>query len=161
MVTYDEMIPLPAPASATCVSVGTASACSNCSFIKKRYEANTRPFMRATVACYQMYSLERQVRLKAARIWLVGGIQRTTTHHRRHNPLIQPKKPLLPHDRRKRIPSRPILPRNLWALEPYFDYNTLTTFSYIHDMQQLQALTGIKRKAHSKTGHPLRAPRRH
>ena len=49
--THDDTIPLPDPARKICHNVGTECASSSWIFMKKRYDANTRPFIRATVAC--------------------------------------------------------------------------------------------------------------
>lgn len=49
--THEETIPLPAPARVICMSVGDDPAFSSCSFVKNLYEENTKPFIKATVAC--------------------------------------------------------------------------------------------------------------
>lgn len=48
-VTYDPTMPVPAPANAIWVRVGTLSVLESWTFRKKRYEANTMPFINGTV----------------------------------------------------------------------------------------------------------------
>jgi len=48
--TYEDTIPHPAPARAICVIVGTVSAVRSWSLRRNLYDANTKPFIKATVA---------------------------------------------------------------------------------------------------------------